>query len=37
VTPALQEVAPGHWVRCLRASELALRGVAEPIAPATAN
>ena len=24
VTPALQEVAPGHWVRCLRASELAL-------------
>jgi len=32
VTPALQEVAPSHWVRCLRASELTLRGVAEPIA-----
>jgi peptide/nickel transport system ATP-binding protein len=26
--PALQEVAPGHWVRCLRARELGLRGVA---------
>jgi oligopeptide/dipeptide ABC transporter ATP-binding protein len=37
VTPALQEVAAGHWVRCLRASELTLRGVAEPIAPASAK
>jgi oligopeptide/dipeptide ABC transporter ATP-binding protein len=37
VTPALQEVAAGHWVRCLRAPELALRGVAEPIAPAAAK
>jgi peptide/nickel transport system ATP-binding protein len=26
-TPALEELQPGHWVRCLRASELALRGV----------
>ncbi|HEY7576772.1 MAG TPA: oligopeptide/dipeptide ABC transporter ATP-binding protein [Acetobacteraceae bacterium] len=36
-TPALQEAAPGHWVRCLRAAELTLRGVAEPIAPAAAK
>jgi oligopeptide/dipeptide ABC transporter ATP-binding protein len=28
--PALEEVAPGHWVRCIRASELALQGVASP-------
>jgi oligopeptide/dipeptide ABC transporter ATP-binding protein len=27
VTPALEQIAPGHWVRCLRASELALQGV----------
>jgi oligopeptide/dipeptide ABC transporter ATP-binding protein len=27
-TPALEEVSPGHWVRCIRASELTLRGVA---------
>ena len=27
--PELQEVAPGHMVRCLRASELALQGVAK--------
>jgi peptide/nickel transport system ATP-binding protein len=27
VTPALEEVSPGHWVRCIRARELALRGV----------
>ena len=26
-TPALEEIAPGHWVRCLRAQELALQGV----------
>ena len=25
--PALEEVAPGHWVRCIRAKELDLRGV----------
>ncbi len=25
--PELQETKPGHWVRCLRASELALNGV----------
>lgn len=25
--PALQEAAPGHWVRCIKASELALQGV----------
>jgi peptide/nickel transport system ATP-binding protein len=25
--PALEELEPGHWVRCLRASELALQGV----------
>jgi oligopeptide/dipeptide ABC transporter ATP-binding protein len=28
--PALQEVAPGHAVRCLRAAELSLAGVAAP-------
>jgi peptide/nickel transport system ATP-binding protein len=28
VTPALEEVSPGHWVRCIRTQELALRGVA---------
>jgi peptide/nickel transport system ATP-binding protein len=28
VTPALEEVSPGHWVRCIRAQELDLRGVA---------
>jgi oligopeptide/dipeptide ABC transporter ATP-binding protein len=27
-TPALEEVSPCHWVRCLRAQELELRGVA---------
>jgi oligopeptide/dipeptide ABC transporter ATP-binding protein len=27
-TPALEEVSPGHWVRCIRAQELTLRGVA---------
>ncbi len=27
-TPALTEIAPGHEVRCLRAAELTLRGVA---------
>jgi len=26
--PALQEASPGHWVRCIRATELALQGVA---------
>ena len=26
-TPALEEIAPGHWVRCHRAQELALQGV----------
>jgi peptide/nickel transport system ATP-binding protein len=26
-TPSLEEIAPGHWVRCLRAPELALQGV----------
>jgi peptide/nickel transport system ATP-binding protein len=26
--PPLEEVAPGHWVRCIRASEIGLRGVA---------
>jgi oligopeptide/dipeptide ABC transporter ATP-binding protein len=26
--PPLEEVAPGHWVRCIRWSEIALRGVA---------
>jgi peptide/nickel transport system ATP-binding protein len=26
-TPALEQVSPGHWVRCIRAQELALRGV----------
>jgi len=31
--PPLQEAAPNHWVRCLRASELSLAGV--PRAPAT--
>ena len=25
--PALEEVAPGHWVRCIRANETALLGV----------
>ena len=25
--PALEEVAPGHWVRCLRANETVLLGV----------
>jgi oligopeptide/dipeptide ABC transporter ATP-binding protein len=29
-TPALTEVAPGHAVRCLRAAELSLLGVAPP-------
>jgi peptide/nickel transport system ATP-binding protein len=28
VTPALEEVSPGHWVRSIRTQELALRGVA---------
>ena len=28
--PALEEVAPGQWVRCLRAKELRLRGVTPP-------
>ena len=28
VTPPLEEVSPGHWVRCIRAQELDLRGVA---------
>ncbi|HUD60551.1 MAG TPA: oligopeptide/dipeptide ABC transporter ATP-binding protein [Acetobacteraceae bacterium] len=27
VVPALEELAPGHWVRCLRARELALQPV----------
>jgi peptide/nickel transport system ATP-binding protein len=27
--PALEQVAPGHWVRCIRAREIAPRGVAE--------
>src|SRR6185437_12833560 len=27
-TPDLQEIAPGHMVRCLRARELTLQGVA---------
>jgi peptide/nickel transport system ATP-binding protein len=31
-TPALEEIAPGHAVRCLRAHELTLRGVAVPAA-----
>jgi oligopeptide/dipeptide ABC transporter ATP-binding protein len=35
--PPLQELAPGHWSRCLRAPELTLRGVAGPIAPAEAK
>jgi peptide/nickel transport system ATP-binding protein len=26
-TPALREIAPGHWVRCLRAEALFLQGV----------
>ena len=26
-TPPLEEVSPGHWVRCIRARELNLRGV----------
>ena len=26
-TPPLEEVSPGHWVRCIRAQELTLRGV----------
>jgi oligopeptide/dipeptide ABC transporter ATP-binding protein len=26
--PKLEEVSPGHWVRCIRANELALQGVA---------
>jgi peptide/nickel transport system ATP-binding protein len=26
-TPALEQVSPDHWVRCIRARELALRGV----------
>jgi oligopeptide/dipeptide ABC transporter ATP-binding protein len=29
--PALVEAAPGHWVRCLRASELQLQGVSASI------
>jgi oligopeptide/dipeptide ABC transporter ATP-binding protein len=29
--PALVEAAPGHWVRCLRASELQLQGVSGSI------
>ena len=32
-TPALEEIAPGHAVRCLRAHELALRGVEVPASP----
>lgn len=36
-TQELQEVAQGHWVRYLRAPELTLRGVSEPIAPAAAK
>jgi oligopeptide/dipeptide ABC transporter ATP-binding protein len=28
--PELQEIAPDHWVRCIRAPELALQGVADP-------
>ncbi|MBN8871719.1 MAG: ABC transporter ATP-binding protein [Rhodospirillales bacterium] len=31
-TPALTELVPGHAVRCLRAAELALQGVAPPVA-----
>jgi peptide/nickel transport system ATP-binding protein len=26
--PKLEEVAPGHWVRCIRSSDITLRGVA---------
>jgi peptide/nickel transport system ATP-binding protein len=29
-TPELTEIAPQHWVRCLRAGELSLSGVAAP-------
>jgi peptide/nickel transport system ATP-binding protein len=29
--PELEEVAPGHWVRCIRARELMLKGVQEPV------
>ena len=29
--PELQEAAPGHWVRCIRASELTLEGVTPPV------
>ena len=28
--PQLEEVAPGHWTRCLRAKELSLNGVSAP-------
>ena len=28
--PTLQEVAPGQWVRCIRAADLALTGIAAP-------
>jgi oligopeptide/dipeptide ABC transporter ATP-binding protein len=31
-TPELTEIAPGHAVRCLRARELSLSGVAAPVA-----
>jgi peptide/nickel transport system ATP-binding protein len=30
VVPDLEEITPGHWVRCLRAKELTLRGVDAP-------
>jgi oligopeptide/dipeptide ABC transporter ATP-binding protein len=30
-TPELNEIAPRHWVRCLRAGELSLSGVVAPI------
>jgi peptide/nickel transport system ATP-binding protein len=30
-TPDLVEIAPQHWVRCLRATELSLSGVAAPV------
>jgi len=30
VVPNLEEITPGHWVRCLRAKELTLRGVDAP-------
>ncbi len=34
VVPELEEVAPGHWVRCIRASELGLQGVSADVAAA---